>query len=406
MDYPVNAAGSGSPYSSHLKSNGYEDGTDEDQEQEVPTLPNQLLQLSPGARRVTDADEEIFLLYTLTPALAGRYGLGQVDSKHDLLTITFDLDKDDPPEVSSRNSDSLSSSATRSRKDATSKVARGSKRQGLSTGSKSSKNATSSARDTTVNTLLFQDSTSLRSNAGDTGSVIWRSSLYLAACLTRQLYRPQRGDEPLSLLNRKALLNPKGEQEDGRINILELGTGTGVLPAILLPFLQTRRLANRLHWTATDLEELLPLIRRNLSDKLSSTSSDSEEGGITLSSLPLDWMHASNLLHSSTSYAGGSEALRRSLLPSSLTGYPDLLMAVDCIFNPSLFDPLLDTIDLFTLKAHTVVLLLVELRSAEAMREFMEGWLKRDGGWRVWSVDVEQMKGMEKGYVIWVGWKE
>lgn len=180
-----------------------------------------------------------------------------------------------------------------------------------------------------------------------------------------------------------------------------------MLPAILLPFLQARGLARGLHWTATDLEELLPLIRRNLSDKLlPPRTGDSDPEEITVSSVPLDWLHASSLLRSSTSYAGGSEALRRSLLPASPTGYPDLLIAVDCIFNPSLFDPLLDTIDLFTLKGHTVVLLLVELRSAEAMREFMEGWLKREGGWRIWSVDVEQMKGMEKGYVIWVAWKE
>jgi hypothetical protein len=40
------------------------------------------------------------------------------------------------------------------------------------------------------------------------------------------------------------------------------------------------------------------------------------------------------------------------------------------------------------------------------MREFMEGWLKREDGWKIWSVDVEQMRGMERGYVIWVGWKE
>jgi len=45
-----------------------------------------------NSRQVTDADEEIFLLYTLSPPAVGQYGLGYLNNSHDLLSISLDLD--------------------------------------------------------------------------------------------------------------------------------------------------------------------------------------------------------------------------------------------------------------------------------------------------------------------------
>lgn len=75
--------------------------------------------------------------------------------------------------------------------------------------------------------------------------------------------------------------------------------------------------------------------------------------------------------------------------------------------SPSLFTPLVDTLDAFTLPNHTVTLVVIELRSDEATLAFLETWLGSDQRWRIWAVPAEQMScGLDRGYAAWVAWKE
>lgn len=63
--------------------------SEEEEEDEQPQ--SDLIPIS-SHRKVTDADEEIFILYTCSPPEIGQSGLGYVNNSHDLLEITIDLD--------------------------------------------------------------------------------------------------------------------------------------------------------------------------------------------------------------------------------------------------------------------------------------------------------------------------
>lgn len=315
-------------------------GHDEDQDepQEPPSLPSRLLNLGDGAREVVDADEEVrpgpglpqetgrlacraltdhalvvqvFILYTLHPAPAGRTGLGQVDSHHDVLAIRFDLDDDDMPEVESMAAAEASTRASSSSSKATKRTKGNSSSRGAA---KTSAQASSSSR---IEVIVNQDSTSLRSTSGDTGSVVWRSSVRLGACLARQVHKPPYGRPPL--LNGSALADA---------NILELGSGTGVLPAIMLPLLS--RFGRAPNWVATDQEAMLPLLRKNM-EQLAANSLMGGSAGVA----EVDWVDCANQLRSKTAYAGGIEAVKRRVMEAfgSSTLSPDLVIAVDCVFK-------------------------------------------------------------------------
>ena len=64
----------------------------------------------------------------------------------------------------------------------------------------------------------------------------------------------------------------------------------------------------------------------------------------------------------------------------------DLILVVDCIFNPSLLEALLETIDYYTVPGRTVVVVALELRADDVIREFLEGWLAR-ADWKIWRVE-------------------
>ncbi|CAO1627312.1 unnamed protein product [Parajaminaea phylloscopi] len=343
--------------------------TCDDEDGEVPQPPTALLQLGDGARRVSDADEEVFILYTLHPAPAGRTGLGSVDSQNDLLTVSFELDDDQLPQVQAGSSSQKQPARSRARSQA------------------SSKDRLQSHARSTVERPLYQDCTSLRSTDGDTGSVVWRSSLRLGACLARQLHRPPYGHPPI--INRHAL---------GGAKVLELGSGTGVLPAVLLPYLDGLSCAPK--WIASDQEEMTGLLRKNAE----LVRRDSKCDVVVRS---LDWVTAAGLHSSGTTYAGGIDAYRAGVLDvDGDASFPDLLVAVDCVFNPSLFTPLVQTLDLFTQPSHTLVLVVIELRSSDATMYFLETWLALDSGWQIWALPPEQLScGLDAGYAAWVGWK-
>ena len=128
------------------------------------------LALQDASRSVTDADEEIFLLYTISAPPLDREGLGQINGKHDKLAITINLkDKQSIPHVTSGD-DEMNSNATKNNKMPKSRAKKGIV----------SKNAQPLSNDD-LTVIIRQDSTSLRSTNGDTGSVVWRSSVFFAA---------------------------------------------------------------------------------------------------------------------------------------------------------------------------------------------------------------------------------
>ena len=67
----------------------------------------------------------------------------------------------------------------------------------------------------------------------------------------------------------------------------------------------------------------------------------------------------------------------------------DLLLVVDCIYHPSLLPALVETIDYLSIPDRTTVLVVVELRAEDVIREFLELWLGAGGKgiWEIWHVN-------------------
>ena len=150
------------------------------------------------------------------------------------------------------------------------------------------------------------------------------------------------------------------------------------------------------HYTVTDIDELIPLIRKNIARNLpalpapTSRSKHPPPAAPNVTATALDWvaLHAAPM------------PLRARLVPAEPV---DLLLVVDCIYHPSLLPPLLTTIDYLTVAGRTAVVVVVELRAEDVIREFLQLWLELSSGaeWEIWSVG-----GLLDGpYAAWVGWK-
>jgi protein N-lysine methyltransferase METTL21D len=137
-------------------------------------------------------------------------------------------------------------------------------------------------------------------------------------------------------------------------------------------------------YTATDIPALLPLLHKNISLNFPSANN------ITASAL--DWV----LLHSTPS------SQRARIFPMAKDP-PDLVLVVDCIYNPALVPPLLSTMS-YLAPAPVPVLVVVELRSVDVVREFLERWIE-SGEWEIWRVGGEEGGLLGVPYVAWVGWR-
>lgn len=88
----------------------------------------------------------------------------------------------------------------------------------------------------------------------------------------------------------------------------------------------------------------------------------------------------------------------------TMLSYPtiDLLLVVDCIYHPSLLPALVDTIDSLAEPVETTVLVVVELRAEDVVREFLQLWVSSGGGtWEIWHAH----EAMDGPYAVWVGRK-
>lgn len=80
---------------------------------------------------------------------------------------------------------------------------------------------------------------------------------------------------------------------------------------------------------------------------------------------------------------------------------PDLLLVVDCIFNPALVEPLVAALTHYAVPQKTTVMVAVELRSHDVIEAFLAAWLK-SAKWEIWRVGG---KLLHRRYAIWVGCK-
>ncbi|KAH9911842.1 uncharacterized protein B0H18DRAFT_1088861 [Fomitopsis serialis] len=330
-----------------------------------------LIHLPQQASLVSDADEEVFLLYTHLAArrpldeATGFRGLGHVDSQKDTLTVEFTIAK--PPQRAIQEPTIRQSRST-----------------GRSTKKKSK--VPTESREHVIAIELLQDKTALRTRKGDTGSVLWRASVDFAQYVLRSYHTRA----PDTLLDAGSL---------SAAHVLELGAGTGLLGIALSPIVA--------RYTLTDIDALIPLIRKNLAHNCnlpnltrSTTARRSAHG--TSGPAPKDEKHANVVVEALDweQLRGASPALRKSSFQ-----YPpiDVLLVVDCIYHPSLLPALLSTIDHLTTPGVTAVLVVVELRAEDVVREFLAGWLsiESNGMWQVWSVPEV----LDGPYAVWVGWK-
>lgn len=131
----------------------------------------------------------------------------------------------------------------------------------------------------------------------------------------------------------------------------------------------------------TDIPELVPLIKKNLSMNIPSSSTSKTVAQ------DLDWITLQST----------PPALRAKAFAFEVV---DLLLVVDCVYHPSLVSPLVDTMRYLTTPGKTTVVVAVELRAEDVVREFLEMWLQSDPRWQIWSVGEERLS---SAYALWIG---
>ncbi|KAF9077960.1 putative methyltransferase-domain-containing protein [Rhodocollybia butyracea] len=294
------------------------------------------------SEQISDADEEVFLLYTELQAhqpsssSGDHRGLGQVDSHQDILTVNFTLTK--PAESTS--------------------PARSFKRKGR---------RSHDAEILDLEIQIAQDKTSLRTRKGDTGSVVWKASVDFASMI---LQDARFGSNTLpSLFDSSELKNA---------HVLELGSGTGILSVALSSLVR--------RYTSTDIDDIVPLIQKNL---VLNFPQWPHESNVSLAAL--DWIELQK-----TSISNRSRLFKFDPV--------DLLLVVDCIYHPYLIPPLVETIDYLTTPDVTTVLVVVELRAEDVIREFLSCWLGLSF-WEIWRIGSGEEQIMRRPYAMWVGIK-
>ena len=131
----------------------------------------------------------------------------------------------------------------------------------------------------------------------------------------------------------------------------------------------------------TDIPELIPLIKKNISINISSTPTSN------VIAQDLDW----------TTLQSTPPMLRAKAFSFEDI---DILLIVDCVYHPNLVSPLVDTIRYLTTPEKTRVVVVVELRAEDVVREFLEAWLRSDPMWQIWSVGEQKL---DSAYALWVG---
>lgn len=306
---------------------------------------------------------QIFELYmTVEPDDKG--GLGYI-SKSGELAVTLELE---PPVTASLEQLSLgaasappAASGSPPRPDSSSS-GRKAKRAGRATRTsrkgKEGKDKGPRSEAVSFELLMHQDPSGLHSRSGETGTVLWRSSLALAENTLKTL-----------------LFEPPGWLDWKDVSVLELGAGVGMLAMTLGAVAQ--------HWTATDyLNENLRLVKRNCAENAdvrteiahlvgkhtaqAEVEGDDDDGkgkkgrrrerhaaheAVEMPTLTqLDWTHVS-----------AQREKGKAVVPKA-----DLVLAVDCLYNEHLVRPFVDTLAA-ACSDGAIAFIVVELRSSDVV---------------------------------------
>lgn len=214
-------------------------------------------------------------------------------------------------------------------------------------------------------------------------------SLHLGRHLLSEYYFPP----PSPLFDAAAL---------GSATVLELGAGTGVLAALLAP------LCGR--YIATDQEDNLRLVRRNVLGNAGAVKAKGSGSAHVAEVDELDWVEVS----------AARERARARGTSHTLDMTPDLVLAVDCIYNEHLVRPLVDTLSVACARG-AVALVVVELRSSEVVRlmsetrqadgklqTYLDTWVNDAAGWTILRLPKHAMGSWDEhaagNWVGWVGW--
>ena len=181
--------------------------------------------------------------------------------------------------------------------------------------------------------------------------------------------------------------------------MLPISAGTGLLPVLLAPLVK--------HYTATDVAGLTHLISKNV--RLN--AADHDLSNVVVETLDWELLHCTSVSRRRKAfpYTGGRDTKEDSALHDAhrarheheharhgthdtrnahndpRNGFddaqdgsddaPDLILAVDCIYHPSLVGPLVSTINHFARPDRTIVVVVSELRAEDVLRGFLEAWL-------------------------------
>lgn len=426
----------------------------DDRDPPVPPCPGDLFRFPPGSVVVHDADGEILELYMTLASIdsdnandtgheapsaraaptrsrdgQGMGGLGFLDPTQPLLELELVLR---PPVLpSSGETTNPAPSVAVAVPFPKSKPRSGAHRR--SAAASKSREALAPAREVVLPVIIQQDLSALKTRKGDTGSVVWRSSLHLGThILTQSVFPPAPDTDPNSPLT-CALLDPDRLRQ---ARVLELGSGTGLLAVLLSPLVK--------EWTASDLLENLGLVQRNLElnqvpysgsfgrashpgDATSKSSTAKSSRKAPPKPVPkTDSPKTPNVRLEEINWVAVSPT--RSSIPA-IEAY-DLILAVDCIYNSALVQPLINTLACYTRpfplstdasgpsdpeQRGTVVWVVVELRESGVLQDFLDRWLldgadeHGEGRWRIVRLSEDAMgrwaDGRRGRWVGWVGWR-
>jgi predicted nicotinamide N-methyase len=164
------------------------------------------------------------------------------------------------------------------------------------------------------------------------------SSLFLAKQILQLHHFPEPASKPFMSVEKAATLK-----------VLELGAGTGVLGILLHQLFAS--------WTSSDQYDNLKLIARNVKHNGEPQNLRVEE---------VDWMD----VHQEWTKAkqAPAKSTNANVRKGSDEEY-DLIMAVDCIYNDALIPPFVSTLEHYTTKGKTIVMVVCELRSADVVSD-------------------------------------
>ncbi|BEI84731.1 hypothetical protein CcaverHIS002_0501320 [Cutaneotrichosporon cavernicola] len=318
----------------------------------VPANPGALFVNIGDAVLVEDVDEEIMDLYIGLEEHTG--GLGYLDGRAPELSLVLDLV---PPAVEVMAEEPVGKRRMRRKEKA------------------------KTVESVSLDVVVTQDPGALRARSGETGSVLWRSSFHLARHILTQLLFPTAS----TLLSVSELASAK---------VLELGAGTGVLASLIGPLAGS--------YIATDRRENLKLVQRNVDNNASAAIKIATKalGGDPQPAITaeLDWEQVS------AACARARTKGETYALPSGSPGADaDLVLAVDCIYNEHLVQPLVDTLAAACVRG-AVAWVVVEKRSPDVLRHFLDTWQSDSAGFTIVRLGDEAMGRWEGERGRWVGW--